>query len=261
MPLIPARKSPLMPVRTVKEVLTVFEKRFSIVNEPNTVLRRNMASNWEDHMFYIGAVCPQYFRPLQEEAITGKECSLLDPKLRLSFVTLLYLLYEAPDSCVEFLLSQRHEGVDPLRIAELLATIGTDSAFQALAEYAQKTEVKQYIEDMGYWLPENGDPVKPRFVRERLAVKIESVKDLSVVSHPVGLPVSEVVTDSEQDIITWHYLTLDTTKIESLSTGLPSKLHLVSPRRIVNGNCIARLPKNYDIDSMQCQKHRIPKGL
>jgi len=228
----------LMPVETEADVYALFEKALELSQTSGFLTKDRYRADIEDHFYYIGAICPQHFRPLQQEAINlpGKQLTFF----RFSFPTWLYLLQDAPDSCVEQLMQRlfRAERDCPEYILEtMLASIGTPAALAAMAEYAERIHKPEVFRDLGFWLPGKGKSAEPRFTRHRRAVRFQAVDDSLSVNelvkrpHPVGLPVSFIAEEAAQDVIVWHYLTLDLVEIDGLPQTVFSRIHLVSPLR------------------------------
>ncbi len=226
-----------MPVQTEADVSALFEKALSLTRVSGFFTRDRYRADIEDHFFYVGAICPQHFRPLQEEVVnlTSEQLTFL----RFSFHTWLYLLQDAPDRCVERLMQRlAHAEQEDYLLEEMLPAIGTPAALAAVAEYAERTHKQKIFHDMGFWLPGNGKSAEPRFTRQRKAVRFQSVDDALPVGelarrpHPVGLPISLFAQEAAQDLIVWHYLTLDLTEIDGLPHTSFSRVHLVSPPRM-----------------------------
>ncbi|GCE21887.1 hypothetical protein [Dictyobacter kobayashii] len=90
MPLQPNGGNFLMPVETEADVRALFEKALSLSQTTGAFTRERWRADIEDHFYYVGAICPQHFRPLQTEAVNlpGQQLAFL----RFSFPTWLYLL-------------------------------------------------------------------------------------------------------------------------------------------------------------------------
>ncbi len=225
-----------MPVETETDVQALFEKALALSQTTGFSTRERYRADIEDHFYYIGAICPQHFRPLQNEAVhlPGQQLAFFN----FSFSTWLYLLQDAPDSCVEQLM-QRILRVDkdcaPYILELMLAAIGTPAALMAMADYAERTQKPEVFKNLGFWLPGGSESAEPRFTRHRQAVQFQAVDDtlspdeLVKRTHPVGLPVSFVAEGPAQNTITWHYVTLDLTQIAGLLATPFSRVHLVSP--------------------------------
>jgi hypothetical protein len=227
-----------MPVETEADVRALFEAGLSF---SEATLGRSQYEAYSrdlaDHFYYVGAVCPQYFQPLQEEA-----SAIPDDKLRtfaFTFPTWLYLLADAPESAVERLASRLRvsAAAAPLVASDLvtmLAAIGTPAALTALAEYGRTTkERRQELADLGFWIPTHGGSAEPRFARERRAVRVvrldEAPENLARRKHPVGLPLEMVQSDAGQDVVTWHYCSLDMADLLGMPRLDMPRLHMVSP--------------------------------
>lgn len=236
MPLQPNGGKLLMPVATEADVCALFEKAQSLSQTSSIFTRDRYQADIQDHFYYIGAICPHHFRPLQNEAVNlpGEQLIFFN----FSFPIWLYLLQDAPDSCVERLM-QRLFRVDqdchPYILEAMLAAVGTPAALEAMEEYAEKMHRKDVFKDLGFWFPGDGKSAEPRFSRHRKAVRFQAadvaltVDELAKCPHPVGLPVSFIAQDAARHLITWHYLTLDLTQINGVPHTSFSRVHLVSP--------------------------------
>lgn len=252
MPLQPNGGKLLMSVETEADVRTLFEKALSLSQITGFFTRQRYFTDIEDHFYYIGAICPQHFRPLQNEVINLPIEQLAFFNFTLS--TWLYLFQDAPDSCVERLLQRlsspaQNGSTDIFEV--MLAAIGTPVALVALAEYAERAQRQKALKDLGFWLPGSGKPAVPRFTRHRSAVRFQPVDDdlpsseLAKRPHPVGLPLSFVANESAQSLLTWHYLTLDLSKIDGFPPTSFSRVHLVSPPRYSGWNLFCAIsPQN-----------------
>jgi hypothetical protein len=236
MPLQPKGGKFLLPVETEADVCTLFEKALSHSQTSGFFTKERYRADIEDHFYYIGAICPQYFRPLQTEAVNlpGEQLAFFN----FSFPTWLYLLHDAPDSCVEQIiqrLSRADQDCPPYLLEAMLAAIETPASFSAMAEYANRTQKQNVFRGLGFWLPGGRKSAEPRFTRNRRAVRFQAVNDtlspdeLAKRPHPVGLPISFVAQERVQNLIAWHYLTLDLTQIDGLPPTAFSRVHLVSP--------------------------------
>jgi hypothetical protein len=226
----------LLPVETEADVRALFEKARELSQTAGFLTKSRYRADIEDHFYYVGAICPQHFRPLQIEAVNlpGEQLTFFN----FLFSTWLYLLHDAPDRCVECLiqrLSSAHQDCSPFILEAMLAAIGTPIALAAMAEYAEKTQKQNVFRDLGFWLPGGRKSAEPRFMRHRYAAHFQAIDDvvpsyeLAKRPHPVGLPLSFVAQEQARDLITWQYLTLDLSKIDGLPPTLFSRVHLVSP--------------------------------
>src|SRR5689334_8669989 len=104
MPLHPNGGKLLMPVETEADVQALFEKALSLSQTSSFSTRHRYQTDIADHFYYIGAIYPQHFRPLQNEVVQlpGEQLSFFD----FPFATWLYLLQDAPDSCVEHIMQR-----------------------------------------------------------------------------------------------------------------------------------------------------------
>ena len=236
MPLQPNGGKLRMPVKTETDVRALFEKALTLSQTSGLLTRDRYRADIEDHFYYIGAICPHYFRPLQQEVV-----ELSDEQLtffHFSFSTWLYLLHDAPDSCVEQLLQRllhTDQNFASYIFEMMLAAIGTPTALAAVAEYAERTHRQHKFSELGFWLPGKGKSAEPRFTRYRSAVRFQPVDatlpphELVQRPHPVGLPITFIAEEPARGMITWHYLTLDLTRIAGLPPTSFSRIHLVSP--------------------------------
>lgn len=184
-----------------------------------------------DYFYYVGAVYPSYFRPLQYDIVSASDTQVAN--FNWPFVAWLYLLQDASDTCVDHLAHRLTEPSPVMRdtLEAMLASIGTASALEALANYARKSDRVAALEDMGFWIPEGCETAVPRFMSTRLAARVVRVEggDAATYPNPIGLPLSAVMVDAAQDVITWHYCSLDLDGIPDLPAFPVSRVHLVSP--------------------------------
>lgn len=144
MPLRPIGGKIDLPVVTAQDVLHVFEFGVSLDERS---LGRSQYERYQrdlaDYLDYIGAIFPEYFRPLQEAVVTLSD-SQLGHFAFCTFETWLYLLRGASDTCVDHL-ARRLSGVSAspsilaLALQNMLAAICTPTALQALAEHARQS--------------------------------------------------------------------------------------------------------------------------
>jgi hypothetical protein len=252
MPIQPVSRTKPLPVATESDVRALFDLAVSLAHRdehPGHVLAepyRQMAEGspgmlrqmqesaarlWErglaDHFYYVGAVHPEYFHPLRQEA-----AALTDGELRhfaFGFSEWLYLLQGASGDCVDMLASKlRSDPGDWNRLC-MLAAVMTPSALDALADHARgSAEAAAACENLGFWIPADG-PAQPRFFLQRSAIRATVPADPSAARHPIGLPVS-AVSAGDQPAIDWHYLTLDLSAVPGIPHLPFGRLHLVSPR-------------------------------
>lgn len=168
--------------------------------------------------------------------------TLPDARLRhfawCTFQTWLYLLRGAPDICVERLTRRLSDNTTfpgaPTRILEdMLGAICTPAALQALAERVRQSGGAEEVASKGFWIPPGDAPAVPRFTPERQAAQFQPFADdldaLMNCLHPVGLPVSAVMSDPSQQAVIWHYCSLSLNAIPGLPPLPVTRLHLVSP--------------------------------
>lgn len=186
-----------------------------------------------DALYYAGAVCPGYFRPLQAEIVTASDTQLAN--FQLTFPAWLYLLDGAPEVCVNHLARRLAiADLSPMlrfTLEQMLAGICTPAALAALADYARRTNNSSTCEDMGFSIPQTNDPAVVRFTPHRLAARAQRNEnaDPSGFRHPIGLPLSLVMADAAQDLVTWHYCSLDLADVTGLPAFPAPRIHLVSP--------------------------------
>jgi hypothetical protein len=238
MPLRPVTGKLILPVNSLENVRALFEVGRSLSPERQgkwgiESYRRDLL----DHFYYIGAVCPEYFRPLQRDV-----AQLPDDELRnfdFSFPIWLYLLQDAPDVCVDHLVA-RLASVDAASgrvvsiLEDMLAGICTPYALRALAEYAETPDKRQrFADDMGFWIADDGSPAVPRFTRQRQAVRLHqqegTAEEVAGWTHPVGLPIAAVMSNPRQKLLAWHYCSFDLNELPGMLTLGVQRLHLVSP--------------------------------
>jgi hypothetical protein len=150
-PLQPNGGKLLMPVESEKDVQTLFEKALELSQTAGRFTKPHYHADIRDHFYYIGALCPQYFRPLQSEVInlSGELLSFMG----FDFFICLYLFQDAPDSCVDRLVQRLMDAEQdrPSYLLEhMLAAIGTPAALAAIAEYAERTEKQSEFSRMGF---------------------------------------------------------------------------------------------------------------
>ncbi|GCE31170.1 hypothetical protein KDA_66540 [Dictyobacter alpinus] len=235
MPLHPSGGKLQMPVETEADVLALFEKALSLALTAGPLAGERYRRDIEDHFYYIGALYPQYVRPLHEAMVrlTGKQFDFFC----FSFAEYLYLLRGASDFCVDHLMQRLqlpHQGSTSHFLESMLAAIGTPSALAAMAEYAERNQKERVFREMGFWLPGGGKSAVPRFTHHRRAMRFQaldealSASEQETRSHPVGLPLSFIAEEPVPDLIVWHYVTLDLAQIDGLPATLFSQAHLVS---------------------------------
>ncbi len=247
MPLRPVTNTLQLPVGSADDVRALFEAGRALSPERQGRLSvENYRRDLSDHFYYIGAICPEYFRPLQHNVVRLPNEELFNFGL-LSLNTWLYLLQDAPDECVAQIIArlQNTDG-NAWRIVylleEMLAGICTPYALQAIAHYALATGKRErFAQDMGFWIADDGSPAVPRFTRQRQAVRRHfregTPAEMANWTHPVGLPIVDIVHDRRQKKLVWHYCSFDLDKLPSMSNLGASRIHLVSPPR--PGNCTA----------------------
>lgn len=238
MPLRPIGGKIDLPVVTAQDVQRLFEFGVSLDERSlDHYTYEQYQRDLADYLDYIGAIVPEYFRPLQEAAVT-----LSDPQLRhfafCTFETWLYLLRGAPDTCVEHLARRlggvsAPSGIVAFVLQNMLASICTPTALQALAEHAKQSGNLGDVANTGFWIPPNNAPAVPRFTPERQAAQFQpftgTLDALLSCPHPVGLPITTVMGDPSQQLVTWHYCSFGLDAIAGLPRLDVPRLHLVSP--------------------------------
>jgi len=144
---------------------------------------------------------------------------------------IVHLYEEYGDECVEHLLGQLRDGWKTWP-GWGLASIGTEAAMSALADWVRAGGERGDLEDLGVWIPPTG-PAQYRFPLERKAVflrKFDDPAELSTVDNPVGLPLAEVLRDPEKSPVTWHYVSLRVDQLPGMATWPVPRVHLVGPR-------------------------------
>jgi hypothetical protein len=238
MPLRPIGGKIDLPVVTAQDVRRIFEFGVSLDERPLGHYKYELHQrDLGDYLFYIGAIFPEHFRPLQEAVVTLSDAQL-GHFAYCTFETWLSLLRGAPDTCVDHL-ARRLSGVSAspgilaLALQNMLAAICTPTALQALAEHARQSGSTDDVANMGFWLPPNNAPAVPRFTHERQAAQLQpfngALDELFSRPHPVGLSVVTVMADPEQQLVTWHYCSFSLDAIAGLPRLGVSRLHLVSP--------------------------------
>jgi hypothetical protein len=182
-----------LPLETAADVQHLFEVGISLDRGAlNGFAYMQYQRDLGDHLFYLGAIAPERFAPLQEAMVM-----LPDEQLQhfafCGFETWLYLLRGAPDTCVDQLtrrLSDASNSTSTLQ--DMLAAISTPSALQSLADYARASDKIAELATMGFWIPPESGPAVPRFTLERRAAQLQpfdgSLEELLALRHPVGLP-------------------------------------------------------------------------
>lgn len=245
MPLRPVTKTLNLPVETAADVAKVWERLLGLAKLESPSKRRDERRDLEDHLLYIGAVCPERFRPLQETAALVGDEHLEDVDLR--FEVWRYLLAGAPDAAVVHLEARlRAQPADGVR-AKLLAAIGTPAALAAIGRLAKDpalcdafealgvairrprpARLRGALEAIGLATPEPSPPVRLRFADARFAVKV--TRGPLAGPHPVGLPVGDVILADPRRLVVWHYVTLTLAGLPGLERLPFERLHLVSPK-------------------------------
>lgn len=238
MPLKPVTGKLNLPVNSPEDVQTLFEVGRSFSPERQGKLSiEDYRRDLSDHLHYIGAVCPQYFRPLQE-AVTQLPADELINFQWVSPAHWLYLLQDAPDSCADHLVARlmnAAEGDRPIvhLLEGMLAGICTPYALRAMARYVTSSEMRQRFQDLGFWMDGADNPAVPRFIRQRQALRLHledgTADDVAGGANPVGLPVSAIVSNLKQKKLVWHYCSFDLRLLPGMPALGAPRLHLVSP--------------------------------
>ncbi len=188
-----------------------------------------------DYFYYVGAVCPEYSRPLQDEMAAASDDQLAN--FQLTFPTWLYLFSGASDECA-LRIAERLAQPDLTPLARfslesMLAAICTPAALTSLAIYVRSSRRTTAFEDLGFWIPPNDGAAVPRFTLPRFAARLRRADggDISSYRHPVGLAESSIATGQARELITWHYCSLDSRDIPGAAALSHPLIHLVSPKR------------------------------
>jgi hypothetical protein len=192
---------------------------------------------------YLAGVHPEWFAPFQEAVLTDPE---LFEGFGPSFADQCVLLREAPDRCVEHLLSVPRDDGEDIEIGWALAAIGTPAALDAVAWHARNGGSREEYEKCGVWIPPTG-PAQYRFTPHRRAVFRHPAATMAEVrrsTHPVGLPVDAVARDPDRTAIAWHYLTLSLAEVPGLPDWPVERIHLVGPRHWSEWSLTARFDEH-----------------
>jgi len=234
MPLRPVGGKLVMPLETAADVQRLFDVGVALDKGAlSDFAYMQYQRDLGDHLFYLGAIAPERFAPLQETIVMLPE-EQLQHFAYCGLETWLYFLRGAPDSCVEDLLQRLSETSKSASILQdMLAAIGTPTALQALAGYARASDKATELANMGFWIPPKTGPAVPRFTLERRAAQLQPfdgpLEDLLGLPHPVGLPLTAVMHDPDQQVVTWHYCSFTVGSIAGLPPVNATRLHLVSP--------------------------------
>lgn len=231
MPLQPVTGTLNLLVQTHADTQALFEEGLNIASYPSRVRRENGARDLEDYFYYLGAVHPEYLTALHHHLV-----DLSDEQLKtfnFTFDTWLYVLHGANDRCVDLLAARLSERPDHYTRRMMLAAITTPYALTALATFARHHGCRDEFERLGFVIPTASQPARPRFALWRRAIQVlpfpGSQADLADQPLPIGLPLDAVASDAAQQIIRWHYLSIDTMALTPLLAVPITRLHLVSP--------------------------------
>lgn len=186
-----------------------------------------------DYFYYVGAVCSEYARPLQQAFVTATDTQLAN--FAFTFPTWLYLLLDAPNECVDILTRRLAADNAPptlrFTLESMLAAVCTPAALSALADYARERGRISEFSAIGFWIPPASGAAVPRFTPQRLAARVRRDTEHPPANfcHPVGLPLSEIMADPDQDVVTWHYCSLGLADLAGAPPLPASRVHLVSP--------------------------------
>jgi hypothetical protein len=220
-----------LPVETPQDVARLVDL-LAEADEDNN-LRRGLG----DHFSFLAGTHPEWFAPYRELVLTERL-----PAFNVNFEDFCILFGGAPDHCVEHLLGQLRDGwsISP---GWALASIGTETAMTAVADWVRAGGDRSELEDLGVWVPPTG-PARYRFSLDRRAVfrrRFDDESQLATVDNPVGLPLSEVVVDPDRGKVTWHYVSLRVDQIPGLPAWPVERIHLVGPRANWHWTLTARL--------------------
>jgi hypothetical protein len=218
-----------LPTETAADVRAVFEHGLTLTKVGHSFTFDRAVTDLSDHFYYIGALHPQHFSPLQAEIVKIPDDKLAN--FAFDLTVWLNLMQGAADNCVEKLASRLENRPGDYTLEMLLAAICSPDALAELAQYAKRNNKMDEFKHYGFRLSADGKTMEVRFTHERQAVKVVrydmQLAELRKRKHPIGLPVSDLNTDPQ--LIIWHYLTLDFAKIKGLPQTNFTKAHLVSP--------------------------------
>ncbi len=243
MPLRPVTGTLQLPIGSADDLRALLEVGRALAPERQGRLSiEKYRRDLEDYFYYIGAICPEYFRPLQRDVVYLPDDELMN--FFFPFHVWLYLLQDAPDGCVDHIVSRlRSADVNAGQLVnlleEMLAGISTPYALRAMADYALAAGKRQrFAEDLGFWIDDVGNPAVPRFTRERQAVRLRqregTAEEMAGLTNPVGLPIAAVVSNPQQKRLVWHYCSFDLNLLPGMPALGVTRLHLVSPPLFAN---------------------------
>src|SRR5262249_39603127 len=131
-------------------------------------LRRGLG----DHFSYLAATHPEWFAPYRELVLTERLRSFNG-----NFGDFCILFGGAPDHCVEYLLGKLRDGWS-ICPGWALASIGTEAAMTAVADWVRAGGDRSELADLGVWVPPTG-PARYRFSLQRRAVFRRGLDDLA----------------------------------------------------------------------------------
>jgi hypothetical protein len=179
-----------------------------------------------DHFSYLAATHPEWFTPYRELVLTQRV-----RRFNGNFGDFRILFGGASDDCVDHLLGKLRDGWSVWE-GWALASIGTEAAMTAVADWVRAGGERSDLEELGVWVPPTG-PAQYRFAMERKAVFRRSLDDpaeLATVDNPVGLPLADVLRDPEHSPVTWHYVSLRVDQLPGMAKWPVPRVHLVGPR-------------------------------
>ena len=233
MPLSPVTRRFHHPLREPEDVRRLFEAGREHLAAARASARDCIRRDFADHLFYLGAIHPEWFHPLRDEVIGWPEevASLLEG---VGFHEWTYLLDGASDASVNHLDAKLRGNPGDWRNLEMLAAIVTPAAFASLARLARSAGRERDLEKLGFWIGPAPAPALPRFARSRRAIRVMPFSgsriELSERPHPIGLPLAELLAEPGETRITWHYLSLTLDELSGMPDLPCRRLHLVSPR-------------------------------
>jgi hypothetical protein len=220
MPIEPVTRMEPLPVETPEDVAALVD--LLVPANADDDLSRGLG----DHFSYLAATHPEWFAPYRELVLTERLRSFNG-----NFGDFCILFGGAPDHCVEYLLGKLRDGWS-IWSGWALASIGTDAAMTAVADWVRAGGDRSGFEDLGVWVPPTG-PARYRFSLQRRAVFrrwLDDPAELTTVDNPVGLPLSEIVGDPDRSKITWHYVSLRVDQVPGMPAWPVERVHLVGPR-------------------------------
>lgn len=181
-------------------------------------VEQRIVADIADHLLYLSATSPEWFAPYREEAV-GELHDRLPMDIGVSSI----LLDGTSDVAAHSVRRRLKEAPESWHDLTLLAGIGTEAASTALADHVRHhPEAQQWTNRLGVHVPPSGPAVR-RFTNERFAIVDADTADDGMI----GLDLAQVTND---EAITWHYLSFKPSLVLSLPDWAHDLLHIVSPR-------------------------------